>query len=220
MRVKYLKKYSQNTLGRGVSNFVLEKVFDFISLFLIVSVSAFMIKSLVSGDYFYYAIGGFFALLAFLLVFMDINRSKVMLKLFYRFIPEKIKGKARESFYSFYEHMPSGKYFFIFFIINLINWIVIYSIFYFVGLSIGINVSYFYFLLFMPIATFIGQIPITINGLGTREAAMISLFAIIGVNATKVFSMSLINLFLNGVLPSLIGIIYIIKEDKINDLSP
>ena len=69
----------------------------------------------------------------------------------------------------------------------------------------------------MPIVTFVGQIPITINGLGTREAVMISLFGLLGIGATKIFSMSIINLIINGIIPAIIGLalITLSKEDKI-----
>ena len=66
----------------------------------------------------------------------------------------------------------------------------------------------------MPITTFVGQLPITINGLGTREAAMISLFGLLGISATKIFSMSLINLVINGIFPAIIGMLLILQSKK------
>jgi hypothetical protein len=113
--------------------------------------------------------------------------------------------------------MPEKRYFVLFFFFSIINWIVLYSILYFIGLAIGINISFFYFLLFMPIVTIIGQIPITINGLGTKEAAMISLFGLLGVSATKIFSMSLINLVLNGIIPAIIGMLLTLKYRRISN---
>ena len=146
---------------------------------------------------------------------MDENRSRAILRVFYmKFLPKKIKETAKDGFNSFYEDMPEKRFFPIFIFFSLTNWIVLYSIFYFIGLSVGINVSFFYFLLFMPLTTFVGQIPITINGLGTREAAMISLFGLLGIPGTKIFSMSLINLVINGILPSIIGMILILREKK------
>jgi uncharacterized membrane protein YbhN (UPF0104 family) len=50
--------------------------------------------------------------------------------------------------------------------------------------------------------------------LGTREAVMISLFGVIGISATKVFSMSLISIFLAGVIPALIGSFLIFKNKE------
>lgn len=216
IRVEYLKKFNKNKLGKGISNYVLEKIFDLGSLFLIVLISSFVLRDILSITYFHYALLGFFLIFVFIFVFKDEKRSRKILRFFYfKFLPKKIKETVKDGFYSFYEDMPDEKKFLpLFFIFNLINWIVLYSIFFFIGLSVGINVSFFYFLMFMPVATFIGQIPITINGLGTREAAMISLFGVIGVSATKIFSMSLINLVINGIFPAVIGIFLIISNKK------
>jgi len=61
----------------------------------------------------------------------------------------------------------------------------------------------------MPLGTLVAMIPISINGLGTREAALISLFGLFGVSAAKVFSLSIITLIIVGILPSIIGVFLI-----------
>jgi len=215
LRVEYLKKFSDGKIGKGVSNYFLEKFLDLGSLFFLVLASSLILKNQFSGNYFQYALGGIIVLLLLFFIFRDEKRSKSILKLFYyKFVPEKIKRMLKDGFYSFYEDMPEKKYFILFFVMSTIHWIVLYSITFFMGLSVGINISYFYFLLFMPIATFIAQIPITINGLGTKEAAMISLFGLLGVSATKIFSMSVIGIFLNGIFPALIGLIVIFTSKQ------
>lgn len=85
---------------------------------------------------------------------------------------------------------------------------------FFSGLSIGINVPFFYYLAILPIATLVAQIPITINGLGTREVTIIGLFGILGIEATKVFSMSIIGLFIGSIIPAMIGFILSLIDQK------
>ena len=215
IRIEYLKKYNKDRYGKGISNYALEKILDVASLLILVLISSFFFRKTFSISYFHYALAGIAGIILFTLIFMDENRSRAILRVFYmKFLPKKIKETAKDGFNSFYEDMPEKRFFPIFIFFSLTNWIVLYSIFYFIGLSVGINVSFFYFLLFMPLTTFVGQIPITINGLGTREAAMISLFGLIGIPGTKIFSMSLINLVINGILPSIIGMILILREKK------
>ena len=150
-----------------------------------------------------------------LVIFRGKERSRLLLRVFYKkLLPEKMKKKAKRNFYSFYKDMPKKRYFILFFLLNLLNWIVLYIRKFFVGLSIGINIPLFYFLAILPIATFVGQIPITISGLGTREATLISLFSLFSVSATKVFSMSLINLFISGIIPGIIGSFLILKHKQ------
>ncbi len=215
IRIEYLKDINNNKLGKTASNYVLEKILDLSSLIILMIVSSFVLRSILSMTYFYYAIAGFIAIVIFVFIFRDEERSKTLLKIFYvKFLPKKIKETAKDGFYSFYESMPQKKYFAVFLLLSLLNWVILYSIFFFIGLSVGIKTSFFYFLLFMPITTFIGQIPITINGLGTREAAMISLFGLLGISATKIFSMSLINLVINGIFPAIIGMLLILRDKK------
>jgi len=144
---------------------------------------------------------------------LDKKRSKFLLRIFYKkLIPKKIKERIKKGFHSFYEDMPKKRYFILFFLLNLINWIISYTVVFFIGLSLGIDISFFYFLAILPIGTFVSLIPITINGLGTREAMLITLFSLFNINATKVFSMSILSLFFAGVIPAIIAIFLIFKE--------
>jgi|SRR3989344_1108956 len=215
IRAEYLRKYNNNNLGKGVSNFVLDKVLDLCSLIFITIIFSFIFKGLISTSYIYYALLILILLVVSLVIFRGKERSRLLLRVFYKkLLPEKMKKKAKRNFYSFYKDMPKKRYFILFFLLNLLNWIVLYISTFFVGLSIGINIPLFYFLAILPIATFVGQIPITISGLGTREATLISLFSLFSVSATKVFSMSLINLFISGIIPGIIGSFLILKHKQ------
>jgi uncharacterized membrane protein YbhN (UPF0104 family) len=69
-------------------------------------------------------------------------------------------------------------------------------------------------LVILPVATLVAQIPITINGLGTRELTMISLFGLFGIDAVTVFSMSLLGIIITNIIPSLIAMIFIYQKEK------
>ena len=210
VRAEYLRKYNNNSLGKGVSNYVLDKVLDLCSLGFLAVVFSFTF-SLISTNYFYFSLAGLILMVSFLLIFGEESKSKKILRIFYRFVPVKKKNKFKKSFYSFYKDMPEKKHFVLFFLFNIVNWIILYTITFFVGVSLGINISFFYYLAILPIATLVGQIPITISGLGTREATMISLFSLFGVGATKIFSMSMLSLVM-GIIPAIIGSFLIWKN--------
>jgi hypothetical protein len=125
-----------------------------------------------------------------------------------------MKEKTRTLFDSFYRDLPSLGFLISAFAINLLNWFVNYTILYFISLALGIEVKFSYFLIILPISTLVAQIPITINGLGTRELTMISLFGILGVDAVKVFSMSILSIFIINILPAIFAIILMIKKRK------
>lgn len=66
-------------------------------------------------------------------------------------------------------------------------------VWYLVGRAVGItDVSFFTFLLFNPIVAFILLIPISFNGLGAKEAAVVFFFGLVGVPDARALAMSLL----------------------------
>jgi uncharacterized protein (TIRG00374 family) len=214
MRIDYLNRYNGNT-GKGLSNFIIDKVLDLSSLVILTFVFGFLFyKSLISSNYWYLIIILFAIMMVVSLIFYSKKNSKPILKFIHRrFVPKKLKEKSRELFDSFYQDMPSLGFLSFVFIINLINWIVDYAGIYFMGLALGINIGFVLFLAILPITTLVAQIPITINGLGTRELSMIGLFGLFGVAAVKTLSMSILNLFITNVIPSIAAIILLFGKE-------
>jgi glycosyltransferase 2 family protein len=86
--------------------------------------------------------------------------------------------------------------------------------------SIGIEASFFIFLVFIPIVNLTIMIPLTINGFGLRESAYALLFTQIGVAQETAVALSLLN-FLIVTLASLPGaVIYSVyrKEEHLDEL--
>lgn len=66
-------------------------------------------------------------------------------------------------------------------------------VWYVVGMAVGItNVGFFTFLLFNPLIAFILLIPISFNGLGAKEAVVVSFFGLVGVPEERALAMSLL----------------------------
>ncbi|MCL5018805.1 MAG: flippase-like domain-containing protein [Candidatus Pacearchaeota archaeon] len=218
IRADYLKKYDGG--NRGLSNFVIDKVLDLSSLFILaffgILISFLLYQnSIISEGYVYLLAGIAFVILICSVIFYKKESSRFLLKFIYKkFLPEKIKEKARLAFENFYEKIPSVRFLFFVFVINIISWIINYSAVYFIGLSLGININFLIFLSILPISTLIAQIPITINGLGTREVTMISLFGIFAIDSVKVFSMSLLGIVIANIIPSILAIIFLIQNKK------
>jgi len=216
VRAEYLKKYTDDkNIGKGLFNFSIDKMLDLSSIVLITIMFSFVFKNKINLPINLFII--LFLTFAILIgFFINKKRSKWALGFIYRkLIHGKMKTKARITFESFYDNIPKKRFFIIFFGINLISWIFIYLIHYFIGLSLGINLEMIHYLAIMPLGTIVSMIPISINGLGTREATLISLFSIFNISAAKVFSMSLLAYVLVGIIPSIIGIFLIYKKNLI-----
>jgi len=80
--------------------------------------------------------------------------------------------------------------------------------FYVIALSIGIKINMVYFFIFMPIIGAITLLPISIGGLGLRDATTIFFFAKAGVGKNLAFAMSLVSFLFILVIGITGGIIY------------
>lgn len=221
MRVEYLKKYSNG--GKGLSNFIVDKFLSLISLLFMILLFGFIVLKdkleWINGENLIYGLLIFFLILGIFLFFYDKKRGRILLKVFYRkFMPKRMREKAKMSFDSFYEDLPKKEFLIGLFFLHLVVWVVNYVIVYVVALSLGIDIKFIYFIAIYPLATLVAQIPITISGLGTREAVLIALFSLFGIGAIKVFSMSIIGLFIMAIIPSLIAIPFILKERKKHEI--
>ena len=156
----------------------------------------------------------FFPILAALLaslfgiIFMLTSYSKVVLKpLFNLLVPKKFKKNVREMFYSFREVVTSARKkpaFYFYVIITLFAWISALIIPYLFSLSLGLNVPMLYFLLFIPIVSFVEILPISILGIGSRDITLVLLFSMIGITKESMLIISWLILLLD-ILPKVIS---------------
>jgi glycosyltransferase 2 family protein len=214
MRIDYLNRYN-GTTGKGLSNFIIDKILSLSSLVMLIFIFGFLFyRNLISSNYWYLLIILFAIMTVVSLIFYNKKNSKSILKFIHkRFIPQKLKERSRELFDSFYQDMPSLGFLLYVFVINLVNWIVDYIGIYFMALALGIQIGYIPFLAILIISTLVAQIPITINGLGTRELTLISLFGLFGISSVKVFSMSVLNIIITNVIPAIFALILLFSKE-------
>ena len=215
IKAVYLRDKLDTNFGKAVSSVLIDKVLDTLSIFAIAFFGGILLaqKFLDIG---YVIVFVFIAILILTYIIFNKELTKKMLTVFYnKFLPQKYKDKARESFYSFYENMPSKKALILPFIVNIISWVWTYSIGYTVSLALGMNVNYFVLISMYSIASIVTLIPITVSGIGTREATLVGLLSVFGVEAGKVVAMSLLAYFIAGIIPALVGLFYVIKNDKL-----
>jgi uncharacterized protein (TIRG00374 family) len=79
------------------------------------------------------------------------------------------------------------------------------------GLALGLHLAAWCWFVFIPIIVFIMQVPVSINGLGTTQAAFAWTFVPQGAPAAEVFALSVLFLALGiiGTLPG--GLLYVVQ---------
>jgi uncharacterized protein (TIRG00374 family) len=91
------------------------------------------------------------------------------------------------------------------FVLNLL----LIAINYLIAVSLGVQVSLWYFLLFVPIISFLLVLPVSVSGWGVREGGYVYLFAQAGVAAPVALTMSILFQSLQLALGLIGAVIYI-----------
>jgi len=123
-------------------------------------------------------------------------------------IMAKIK-KLRELYESVYTCGPKaiGGALAVSFVFNVL----LIAVNYLIALSLGVEISLRYFLLFIPLISFLLVLPISLSGLGVREGAYVYLFAQAGVSAPLALAMSLLFYALNVATGLIGGALYVLE---------
>jgi glycosyltransferase 2 family protein len=103
------------------------------------------------------------------------------------------------------------------FIISLINQVLVILVTWIMALGLRLEIPVLYFLVFVPVITLISMIPISLNGMGLREYAFVSLFGAIGLAPASCMALGLISsaVIVLSSLPG--GVVYIFFRNR-NDV--
>ena len=210
----YLSNESKAPLPKCVSNIIVFNTIDYLSLLLLGAVGGLFLSS-VSPFLFLTIVTVLIVFVVLFLFFLKKERSKPM---FIRIVQSKIfatiSDQLTDSVDSFYEDLPCFKEIILPFSISIFGWIVRFSILFLIAGMFSINVPFYYFILIIAVANVVASIPVTIYGLGTREAALISLFSVFNVIPEKILALSLFWFAVIWLFPSVIGAVITAVETK------
>lgn len=216
IKAAYLKERLGANFGKAISSILIDRVLDTISLFVLAFIGGLFLAHKFL-DISYAIFFGFLFVMAMIYVLFNKRITRRLLVIFYdRFLPERYKESVRESFHSFYENLPRKRQLILPLIVNLITWVATYTIGYIIALSLGIRISYLILITMYSMSTVVGLIPITISGIGTREAMLVGLLGLFGIAADKIVAMSLITFSIVCILPAIAGLFLVVKDGNIH----
>ena len=213
-RALYLENESKAPLGKCLSNIIIFNTIDYLTLLLLGAIGAILLSSIYPYLFLVIIIVIFFVLFL-LLFFLKKEKSKdLFIKIIQTRLFAAVKERLIESLDSFYEDLPRFKDVLIPFIISIIGWIVRFAELFLISKLFSIDVPFVYFILIIAVANVIASLPITIYGLGTREASLITMFLFFEVIPEKVLGLSLFWFTIIWFSPSVIGAIITYFETK------
>lgn len=207
-----LYRYTRDVKASAATVF-LERFTGLIGLTVIAAVSLVFSFAFISSWLIFLAVmGSVLFLLGVSLVLWSDKFFRGISLLYQTLLPVKVGQKLNdihEAIYSFRAHKKT-------LLITVLYSLIIQLLFaMYYGLAakvLGIEVQFFYFVLFLPIITIVTMIPLSIGGLGIREAAMVLLFNEVGIAAEDILSISLSVHIVNTLLSLWGGAIFVFRK--------
>lgn len=182
LRAKFLKI----KLSNGLPTVLVDRLNDVLALFIFGILCVFVVVSravyLLNLAYLFI----FFFVLFLIGIFVLRNRTFVVQigKPFYKFfVPRKFKkfvGKNFDEFYGVLEKM-NRRAIILNFVFTISAWLISFAQYWLLALAFGLDLSYLAVCLVSPILLLVQLIPISISGIGTREAASVLLLKLFGI---------------------------------------
>jgi len=208
IRIFYIKGESGETMPKCTSNYVIDQLIELFSLFILS-----LIGSIIIIKIFPQIFASLFPVFIFILGSVLVLKNKRIGKKFFEilygiFVPEKLKEKTKKYPEEFYASLPSVRHLIILLIIEIFSYILFFFQIYIVARGMELNIPLITFLFIYPIASLVGQIPITISGFGTREGMLLKLFSIYGIDAGTIVTVSIVGYVVTILIPSLLGLYF------------
>tara|TARA_Y100000310_G_C20639810_1_gene793272 strand:+ start:525 stop:1343 length:819 start_codon:yes stop_codon:yes gene_type:complete len=217
VRSFYLKEDSGLNFIQSFSTVFIDRLIDLITLLIISTISIIIGSSYFSTNILYWLIIAAIILLIGSYMITKKGTVKIFLKPLYKlFVPDKYKMKVAENFNDFYDNiricLKDKRILLMIITLNLYNWLIIFIYTYAIALIAGLDISFLYIILISPLIVLVEIIPVSIAGLGTREAAMIYFLSLVNIGSGLAVSYSILYMVLGGVTFSLIGAILWLNE--------
>lgn len=157
---------------------------------------------------------------AFVYIIAKENITRAIAKPVYkRLIPEAKKRTAKQSYNSFFKSIKdfkkNRKVSSITLAISIFIWSTGVVQAYFLIHSLGLEIPITYIFSITPLSTLVTILPITIAGIGTREATIIYFFSIVNITATDAVSYSLLDFGVLILITFIGGIVWLTDKKKL-----
>lgn len=198
VKVLYLRK-DKHPFGKSFATVILDRLFDLISLVVLTYFGILLFYTIFKNAVTIVSIG-FLGL--FFLAVVSIHKKKYIIGILEYCISNLFPNKNRSSAISdFYNGLISLNIiqFASAMLITLLGWAVYITAMYMLALSINIEITLLYLATCVAISTVITLIPISISGIGTRDATLVILFSFEGLSSESAIAFSTLILFLYAV---------------------
>jgi uncharacterized protein (TIRG00374 family) len=196
-RSLYLRDYGNKSLGLCLSTVIFDRIIDVSVMILMAFFGILMLSNMfkISQNLIIFVIFIlFFVLIIFIILKINL-KYLILMPFFYRMVPKEHQPTIKDNLVDFFDSLSMNlekKSLLIFQIfLAIISWLFITLQNYLILHSLNPNGSYLFMLCITPFICMIELLPISISGLGTRDAALIFLLSLIAIPAEISIALSL-----------------------------
>lgn len=213
IKVFYLNA-DNHPFGKAFATVLLDRLFDLVSLLLLgyagmcLFIAYFERTILILSS----ILVGTLLMILFFLYKKDLSIG-ILEYISSHFIPERYRDNAKTGFSDLcngFKTLNTNQGVLATFI-TFFAWVIYFVMMYLFALSLDINIPFLYLATCISISAVITLIPISISGIGTRDATLIILFSYLGISKESALAFSMMILFMNFVA-GLIGLVAWLKK--------
>jgi uncharacterized protein (TIRG00374 family) len=211
LRAFYVREDTGRTFGEAFLTVFIDRLWD------LMFVLALGVVSVLIFSRFYMEIPSSWIVLAVsvgiaVCVYLATQRAlmrRLLKPMFDALVPQKYKEAFSLNFNTFYDSL--GLYrrdkgtMAVAFLLTVLVWALVFLLAYYIAVLFGIEVDLKYVVLIMPIVTLVELIPISVSGLGTRDATVIYFFSVVGISSAAAVGFSIGYLLIGSYLTALAG---------------
>ncbi len=207
-----------------VTTVLLDRLSGYVGLVIVAIVALLLGWKFVQDDR--YVLLSIFALVAVVIAILLVLFNKALYSKINKFLDAPSAGKIREAIKNLHHEIYLFKKHKQILISSLAMSFLVQIVcplsFYFIALSLGVKIELLYFFIFIPVIGAITMLPISIGGLGLRDASIIFFFAKAGVCKNLAFAMSLLSFLFILIFGASGGLIYVftIRHRRIQHHQP
>lgn len=182
VKALYLKSDKGISISKGFSSVLVDRLFDLYLLIILgfIGIWQFGVLGKLSDAFLILSI----IVMMVPLIMLNQQLMGKLFKLLYNLaVIKKVKGKIEESFEDFYSGLNQliNPRLLISGLLTCLGYLMFFIQCYLIVIAIDLSINFLTITLFMAISNLISFIPISISGLGTRDATLIYLFSLIGL---------------------------------------
>jgi uncharacterized protein (TIRG00374 family) len=208
VRAVYVHNETDATFGESLLTVFIDRLWD------LMTVLAAGIVTLFLFSHYYIEIPSIWivvtaVVVVFAVLYMLLSKGlmrRVVKPLFDLIVPEKYKLRFSINFHSFYDSLhvyrQGGRAMAVVAALTLCYWTLVFLLAFYVTWLLRIDVG-----LRMPIVTLVELLPISVSGLGTRDATVIYFFSLVGAASAQAVGFSIAYVLIGTYLTSLVGFV-------------